>query len=182
MMDIFMTHVSRLDTTQPKIDLNTCSLVQKLVYSQHKRDMNLDALKRSYHAMEFLSGTTANHLWVQNAKFYDIVNHLFEIFLPNSNGNFNHFFKIFQHLIRRHPCDMLDVVIIRNDASILFDSMLPYLRESSIMDAILGLIFVRDINPETKEEREKCHLKLQELGFLEWTIQAMQLKGLFNYI
>lgn len=177
-MGIFMTHVSRLDTNQEKVDLDKCSLQEQLDYSQHKRDMeDMDALKRSYHAMELLSGTTANHLWVQNAKFHDIVNHLFEVFLPNSNGNFNHFFKIFQRLIRRHPCDMLNVVIMRNNASILFNYMLPYLTESSIMDAILSLIFVRDINTETKEAREKCHVYLQELGFLEWIIESMQIKG-----
>ncbi|GAA5797864.1 hypothetical protein HPULCUR_003260 [Helicostylum pulchrum] len=183
MMDIFMTHVSRLDTSKPAVDLDRCSFEEKIRYSNHKRDLDdIDALKRSYHAMEFLSGTTANHLWVQNAKFYDIVNHLFEVFLPNSNGNFNHFFKIFQHLIRRHPCDMLDVVIMRNNASILFNYLLPYLTESSIMDAILGLIFVRDINPETKEDREKCHTKLQELGFLEWIVDATKLKEFPEYV
>lgn len=73
MMDIFMTHVSRLDLQQPKIELEHVSFEKKLEYSHHERDVeDLDALKRSYHAMEFLSGTTANHLWVQNAKFYDI--------------------------------------------------------------------------------------------------------------
>lgn len=73
MMDIFMTHVSRLDLEQERVDLETCDFDTKLMYAKHKRDFNdIDALKRSYHAMEFLSGTTANHLWVQNAKYYDI--------------------------------------------------------------------------------------------------------------
>jgi hypothetical protein len=115
------------------------------------------------------------------------VNHLFEVFLPNSNGNFNHFLKIFQHLVRRHPCDMLDFVIIRDNGSILFNYMLPYLTESTVMDAIINLIFVRDINPETKEDREKSHEKLCDLGFLEWIIHSMQLttgkkKPLSKYI
>ncbi|KAI7888218.1 regulator of Vps4 activity in the MVB pathway-domain-containing protein [Mucor mucedo] len=177
MMDIFMTHVTRLDPNGPKVDLDQCSLEEQLAYSEHVRDVeDLEATKRSYHAMELLSGTTANHLWVQNAKFHDIVTHLFQVFLPNSHGNFNHFFKIFQRLIRRHPCDMLNVVILRNKASILFNYMLPYLTESSITDAILSLIFVRDINTETKEAREKSHAYLQELGFLEWIIQSMQIK------
>ncbi|KAI8095106.1 regulator of Vps4 activity in the MVB pathway-domain-containing protein [Gilbertella persicaria] len=183
MMDIFMTHVSRLDLQADKIELEKCSVEQKLKYSKHKRDMeDMAALKRSYHAMEFLSGTTANHLWVQNAKFYDIVNHLFEVFLPNSHGNFNHFFKIFQHLVRRHPCDMLDFVILRNNASIVFHYMLPYLTEGSVMDALLTLLFVRDINPETKEQREKSHERLYELGFLEWMVKAMQLKSHPDYV
>lgn len=68
-----MTHVSRLDLEQEKVDLEACDFEAKLKYSKHKRDFDdMDALKRSYHAMELLSGTTANHLWVQNAKFYDI--------------------------------------------------------------------------------------------------------------
>lgn len=183
MMDIFMTHVSRLDNSQDSVDLEECTLEQQLEYAQHKRDMHdMDALKRSYHAMELLSGTTANHLWVQNAKFHDIVNHLFKVFLPNSHGNFNHFFKILQRLIRRHPCDMLNVVIMRNKASVLFNYMMPYLTESCIMDAILSLIFVRDINTETKEAREKSHAHLQELGFLEWIIQAIQMKGHSEFV
>ncbi|CEP06908.1 hypothetical protein [Parasitella parasitica] len=183
MMDIFMTHVSRLDVGQEKVDLETCDFETKLMHSKHKRSFDdMDALKRSYHAMELLSGTTANHLWVQNAKFYDIVNHLFEMFLPNSHGNFNHFFKIFQHLVRRHPCDMLEFVIMRNDASILFNYMLPYLTESSVMDSILSLIFVRDINPETKLEREKSHEKMYHLGFLEWIVSKMQTKEHPEYV
>lgn len=72
-MDIFMTHVTRLDTSQDTIDLANITPMERLKYAQHERDMeDMDALKRSYHAMEFLSGTTANHLWVQNAKFQDI--------------------------------------------------------------------------------------------------------------
>jgi hypothetical protein len=73
MMDIFMTHVSRLDTSKAMIDLKSISFEEKLNYSQHERDLeDMDALKRSYHAMEFLSGTTANHLWVQNTKLDNI--------------------------------------------------------------------------------------------------------------
>lgn len=103
------------------------------------------------------------------------------MFLPNSHGNFNHFFKIFQHLVRRHPCDMLEFVIIRDDASVIFNYMLPYLTESSVMDSILSLIFVRDINPETKQDREKSHEKLYQLGFLEWIVSKMQMKGLLIF-
>ncbi len=153
MMELLMTHITRLDSTQESIELNKCSLESKLKHALHTRDTeNVEALKRSYHAMEILSGTTANHLWIQNAKFHTIgktlfmiytiymidnklslVNHLFDLFLPNSQGNFNHFYRIFQHFIRRYPCDMLEFVILSNDATILFDSMLqiPKLANSS---------------------------------------------------
>lgn len=73
MMDILMSHVSRLDESEAHIELKECNLSEKIEYSKHERDTNdLDAMKRSYHAMELLSGTTANHLWVQNSKFYTI--------------------------------------------------------------------------------------------------------------
>ncbi|KAI8881124.1 hypothetical protein K501DRAFT_189620 [Backusella circina FSU 941] len=179
MMDILMSHVSRLNPTamSEDIDLKDCHLSEKIEYTQHERDItDLDAMKRSYHAMELLSGTTANHLWVQNSKFYTIVQHLSDMFLPNSNGNFHHFFKIFQHMARRNPCDMLDFVILRNNATILFDYMLPYIKEGPVMEAVLNLVFVRDINPETKAQRETAHKELQKLGFLEWMIEAIQLK------
>ena len=73
MMDICMTHITRLDLTKELIDLSKCTLEDKLRHATHERDMkDIEALKRSYHAMELLSGTTANHLWVQNSKFYTI--------------------------------------------------------------------------------------------------------------
>lgn len=72
---------------------------------------------------------------------------------------------------------MLEFVILRDNAAILFHYMLPYITESPIMDSILGLIFVRDINPETRGQRERCHTRLQELQFLEWIFQAMQMTG-----
>ncbi|CAO3680826.1 unnamed protein product [Rhizopus stolonifer] len=185
MMDILMTHITRLDVVQEhdSVDLTSCTLEEKFKYATHTRDAeDLDALKRSYHAMEFLSGTSANHLWIQNSKFYTIVNHLFNIFSPNSHGNFNHFYRIFQHFTRRYPCDMLDYVISANNASILFDFMLPYLTESAVTDSILGLIFVHDINPETKEKREKCHDRLHELKLLEWIFQVIQMPDSPNYV
>ncbi|RCH79397.1 hypothetical protein CU098_001728 [Rhizopus stolonifer] len=77
---------------------------------------------------------------------------------------------------------MLDFVILRNNASIVFHYMLPYLTEGSVMDALLTLLFVRDINPETKEQREKSHERLYELGFLEWMVKAMQLKSHPDYV
>ncbi|KAI8372101.1 hypothetical protein BD560DRAFT_102405 [Blakeslea trispora] len=184
MMDIFMTHISRLDPTMETVELENCTIEEKLMHSCHPRDMqDIEATKRSYHAMELLSGTTANHLWVQNAKFYDIVNHLFNVFLPNSHGNLNHFFRIFQHLVRRHPCDMLDVVVLRNHAGILFHNMLPYLTQPPIMESLLHLIFVRDVNTETKEQRLACYEQLYSLGLLEWLVKVMQqLKQYPDYV
>ncbi|KAG1101019.1 hypothetical protein G6F42_017570 [Rhizopus arrhizus] len=50
------------------------------------------------------------------------------------------------------------------------------------MDSILSLIFVRDINPETKQDREKSHERLYQLGFLEWIVSKMQMKEHPEYV
>ncbi|KAF7731658.1 hypothetical protein EC973_008828 [Apophysomyces ossiformis] len=176
MMDIFMSHITRLDGSSD-IDLKTLSLSEQLTYAVHPRDNeDLKATKRSYHAMEILCGTSANHFWVQDSRFSIIASHLFEVFLPHSNGNLNHFGKIFQHFVRRHPCDMLQLIIFQNNATLFFDYMLPYITEGPVMDSVLSLIFVRDINAETREKRELSHARLQELGFLERLLDAVQVK------
>lgn len=77
---------------------------------------------------------------------------------------------------------MLDYVVLRNNATLLFDYMLPYMKEGPVMEAVLNLIFVRDINPEAKAQREAAHKELQKLGFLEWMIEAIQLKGKKKWI
>ncbi|KAI9272484.1 hypothetical protein BY458DRAFT_474320 [Sporodiniella umbellata] len=185
MMDILMTHITRLEGGEQHelVDLTKCTTLEKFKYATHKRDIKeSNAMKRSYHAMEFLSGTTANHLGIQNSKFFTIVNNLFNVFLPNSHGNFNHFFRVFQHFVRRYPQDMLEYVIMANDASILFNFMLPYLKESAVMDSILGLIFVHDINLTTKEKREQCQERLHELKLLEWIFEVMQMSDYPDYV
>ncbi|KAI8970043.1 regulator of Vps4 activity in the MVB pathway-domain-containing protein, partial [Mycotypha africana] len=184
MMDIFMSHITQLHPNdiipgtmiQPPIEeskvvhlLENSDFKTKLQLSLHPRDRHdHEAMKRSYFAMELLSGTTANHLWVQNAKLDTIVHHLFRVFYPHSHGNLHHFHRIFSHLVRRHPCELLDFVILQNKASVLFSYLLPYLHHSVVMDSILSLIFVRDINKETKKERLKSYRVLNEVGLVDW--------------
>ncbi|CAO3592213.1 unnamed protein product [Absidia cylindrospora] len=177
MMDIFMAHITRAAENEALLEQDL-DLVQLVKDAQHERDReDMSALKRSYHAMEILCGTSANHFWVQDTKFDVIITRLFDIFSPTSQGNFNHFAKIFQHFIRRHPCDMLDLIFLQqnNKATFFFNNMLPYIHESPVMDSVLALLFVRDINLETKEKRELAHTRLSELGLLQWLIKAIQM-------
>ncbi|KAI8341465.1 hypothetical protein BC941DRAFT_510669 [Chlamydoabsidia padenii] len=180
MMDVFMAHITRVsDNEQDLLQKGTGDLEQLVKTVQLDRDRDdLDALKRSYHAMEILCGTSAHHFIIQDSRFKVIVTRLFDIFSPNSNGNFNHFAKIFQHFVRRHPVDMLDLLFLQNDkATLFFDSMLPHIQESAVADSVLAIVFVRDINVETKEKRELAHTRLSELGLLQWLTKAIQLKN-----
>ncbi|CAO3612715.1 unnamed protein product [Cunninghamella echinulata] len=183
MMEIFMTHITRLKEESDDTQLNTQDLEQLINNAKRKRDHeDNDALIRSYHAMEILSGSSANDFWIQDVKFDIIMSKLFDIFLPTSDGNLNHFGKILQHLIRRYPSETLDFIILQDDrATLFFDYLLPYITEGAVMDTIVSLLFVRDINSEAKKKREQSHSKLCELGILQWLVKSIQLKSDTTY-
>lgn len=70
-MDIFMSHISRLKEEQDSA--LSPSLSDRINYAGYKRDTDdFEATKRSYHAMELLCGTSANHYWVQDSCFQTI--------------------------------------------------------------------------------------------------------------
>lgn len=89
-MDIFMSHISRLKEEQ---DLDISSLSDRIKYAAHKRDTDdFEATKRSYHAMELLCGTSANHYWVQDSCFQTIGNWVLFICMDDTetlNWSFN---------------------------------------------------------------------------------------------
>ncbi|KAI7860645.1 hypothetical protein BDC45DRAFT_562851 [Circinella umbellata] len=177
MMDVFMSHINRLEETDNNnaIDLHSLSLETKVRLAKHHRDLNnMEALKLSAHATELLCGTSANHHQLMNERFDIIVSRLMETLLPNSIGHLCHFGRVFQQLTRRHMSAMLDYIILDNDASMLFDYMLPYLNQGPVSDALLSLLFFHDTDKEAQEKRIKCYKKLRELGFLEWFMDVIQ--------
>ncbi|KAI9313060.1 hypothetical protein BX666DRAFT_1979135 [Dichotomocladium elegans] len=174
-MDILMAHVSRLDPKQKHLDLSKCDLDKQIEYASRPRDTHdLEATKRSYHAMELLCGTSANHYYVQDSCFNIIVKNLFDTLLPSSSGNLNHFGKIFQHFVRRHPCDMIDFVIVQDNATRFFDLMLPLLANPPIADAILSIIFLRETNADARSKRTESFKLLSKRGLLQWFIVASE--------
>ncbi|KAI8335041.1 hypothetical protein BC941DRAFT_472337 [Chlamydoabsidia padenii] len=168
-MQLFMAYITRLKGNNPP----TQDLSSRVKEAQHERDRDdLDAMKRSYHAMEILTGTSTYHFKIQDTRFESIITSLFDIFSPASHGNFNHFAKIFQHLVRRHPADMLDFLFLQPN-SLFFDCMLPHIHSSAVVDSILAILFVNDINMETKDKRQTAHQKLSDLGLLPWLVKAI---------
>lgn len=66
-----MSHITRLEeaSSSQEIDLRSISLAEKVRYAAHTRDVqDVLAVKRSYHAMELLCGTSINHYRVQDAR------------------------------------------------------------------------------------------------------------------
>lgn len=74
-----MSHISRLKEEEQDSALSSSSspssLSDRINYAGYKRDTDdFEATKRSYHAMELLCGTSANHYWVQDSCFQTIGN------------------------------------------------------------------------------------------------------------
>lgn len=113
----------------------------------------------------------------ENAQLSHVVTTLFDIFLPNSNGNLNHFGKIFETLLRRHPGPVLDMMVIERRATRLIDQMLPYICESPVQVAMLALLFFPTVQHDMKIKRQECYSRLQEMGFLEKVLGFLELKG-----
>ncbi|ORY96243.1 hypothetical protein BCR43DRAFT_491331 [Syncephalastrum racemosum] len=188
-MDIFMSHMTCFDEKETDVkptpdELGRLSLVEKLQLASRSRKWDdAKAIERSYHAMELLCGTSSNHYRVQDTCLDTIVDHLFSILLPNSNGNFNHFGKVFQHFVRRHPVEMLERVIMRNNATYLFDYLLPNANEGAITESILVLLTA----PSTKDvvalaKRRAAFERLDELDFIKILLEAFHLRGFSAYV
>ncbi|KAI7868965.1 hypothetical protein BDF14DRAFT_1789889 [Spinellus fusiger] len=177
MMKIFMAHVTRHTEESLSINIPALSLSDKISFAHRLRDRkDTKATKRSYHAMELLTGTTSNHHWMQDSCFRPIITNLLKIFLPHADGNFHHFRKIFLHFVRRHPCDMLDYIVWQNNSTRVFDSIMPFIAHTPVADALLGLLFVRDVNSETEKKRQKAFAQLKTLEWVEWLIEAIHRK------
>lgn len=101
-----------------------------------------------------------------------------DVFLPNSGGNLNHFAKIFQHLIRRNSWEMLQELLLQDNAGKFMHYMLPYLSYGQISDSIIALLFLPDMSTETREKQREAYSRLYEEGFLQWFLHAIQLEGI----
>jgi hypothetical protein len=110
---------------------------------------------------------------------------LFSSFQPNSHAELNHVCKIMMDMIQVDCYNMLELTIMKDNASRLFDLMLPYLTHNGVVDVILRLLF-RTALPSDSSQRDvdskrvECHITLQKLGFLEWLTKAMQMEGRFE--
>lgn len=64
-----MSHITLLQPADEKTDLCQLSLLDKARYAKHDRCMDIEAMKRSYHAMELLCGSSPNHNLIQDTHF-----------------------------------------------------------------------------------------------------------------
>ncbi len=121
---------------------------------------------------------------------------MFDIFQPNSNGNFYHFEKLVEYFLMRHPVQFLDTVLlagpekslpledchsascssVEKPKPLIFQSI-PYLYESPVMSAVIKILTWRSIDDAPSNQLQKHRLEdlLQEdfldLLWDEWLVE-----------
>jgi len=136
---------------------------------------NMAIVKRSYNAMELLSGNSKSLGRLLQAKFKNIVIKLFEIFSYNSNGNFHHFRKLFESLLRFKPIEILDLILFpREGQPPLVLSMLEFLDESPVSAALGTILFfpMRLTVTESERKRKLSHF-LSTFQFIKQIVIRM---------
>jgi len=117
-------------------------------------------LKRSYNVMEALSGNSKSLGRLLQSKFKILVTKLFDIFEYNSNGNFHHFRKLFESLLRFKPIEVLDLILLpREESPPMVLSLLQFLDESPVSAALGTILFfpMRLTVTESERKRKLAH-------------------------
>jgi hypothetical protein len=129
-------------------------------------------MKRSYNAFKVLTSYSILNTVTENAKF--IGKELLKIFHPKSEGNFNHFKPLWNHLIK----------ITHGEIALLLTSddeykeppiyqMLRYIHEPAITSSLISTIFLFDAEPDLQVE---LFTKLQEMEFIETLLTMLDMK------
>eukprot|EP00833_Pecoramyces_ruminatium_P016283 jgi/Orpsp1_1/1190315/evm.model.d7180000078202.1 len=133
------------------------------VYRERDRD-NIEAMKRSYNVMEILCSRSEYSDKLMKERAFIIGSCLLNVFLPNSDGNMNHFKKTWEYLIGLNKSAFVDLLISPDYLSHAFFDMLRYIHESAVMTALVKTIFSDFYSPEAQM---KIYDHLNELDFLE---------------
>ncbi|KAG0313922.1 hypothetical protein BGZ99_008497 [Dissophora globulifera] len=108
-------------------------------------DLNL--MKRSYTAMNFLTRSDVYNEFILSSSHQAIVRDLFKIFRPESNGNFYHFQKVFETILRKFRAQTMATLFEDSDAEtglsktpLIFD-MLPFLDQPPVALSLIRVLF-----------------------------------------
>ncbi|KAL1922861.1 uncharacterized protein VTP21DRAFT_9237 [Calcarisporiella thermophila] len=176
-MEIVMSHVTRVPHNSPPHTFEIGDGDGIIRADLRERDrVDLEATKRSYHAMELLCSSASLNVKLTNETFSTILKCLFDIFHPRSEGNFNHFARIFDFLLKRRPSTVMDFVVLDHLTSPRIMQMLPYAHEPAVNASILNLLFFATSDISDKRKRFECHERLYEIGFLEKIIKSLKSK------
>ncbi|ORX51138.1 hypothetical protein BCR36DRAFT_326225 [Piromyces finnis] len=124
-------------------------------------------MKRSYNAFKVLTSSSVIKVVAENARF--IGKELLKIFHPKSEGNFNHFKPLWNHLIEITHGDIALLLTSDEFKEQPIYQMLRYIHEPAITSALISTIFLFDAKPGLQVE---LFTRLQEVELIE-TLLAM---------
>ncbi|KAF9978244.1 hypothetical protein BGZ65_007073, partial [Modicella reniformis] len=108
---------------------------------------NLDLMKKSYTAMNVLIRNDVYNEFVLSSAHQSIVKELFKIFRPESNGNFYHFQKVFETILKKFRPQIMATLFEDVDSEsglakvpMIFD-MLPFLDQGPVALSMIRILF-----------------------------------------
>jgi len=128
-------------------------------------------MKRSYNAFRVLTSSSILDIVVDNAKF--IGKELLKIFHQKSEGNFNHFKPLWNHLIEYTHGEIALLLTSDEYKEPPIYQMLRYIHEPAITSSLISTIFLFDARPGLQIELFK---KLQEMEFIETLLAMLDMK------
>ncbi|KAF9405201.1 hypothetical protein BGZ94_003697 [Podila epigama] len=113
--------------------------------SRDYSDLNL--MKKSYTAMNFLVRNDMYNEFILSNSHQQIVKELFKIFRPESNGNFHHFHKVFDAIMKKFRVQTMATLYEDTDSETgqpktpLILEMLPYLDQAPVSLSLMKALF-----------------------------------------
>ncbi|KAG0211044.1 hypothetical protein BGX28_008614 [Mortierella sp. GBA30] len=113
-----------------------------------KRDFSdLELMKKSYTAMNFFTRSDVYNEFILNSSHQTVVKEIFKIFKPESNGNFYHFQKVFETILKKFRAQTMITLFEDVDPEtglaktpLIFD-MLPFLDQSPVALSMIKVLF-----------------------------------------
>ncbi|KAF9584629.1 hypothetical protein BGW38_005789 [Lunasporangiospora selenospora] len=135
-------HDMDIDATQ---EAKFMSRVQQCSRKRDYSDINL--MKKSYTAMNFFTRSDVYNEFILSNNHQIIVKELFKIFRPESDGNFYHFQKVFETILKKFRSQTMTTLFEDVDAEtgesrtpLIFD-MLPFLDQSPVALSMIKVLF-----------------------------------------
>jgi len=128
-------------------------------------------MKRSYNAFKVLTSSSIINIVTENAKF--IGKELLKIFHSKSEGNFNHFKPLWNHLIELTHGEIALLLTSDEFKEQPLYQMLRYIHEPAITSSLISSIFLFDAKPGLQIELFK---KLEEMELIETLLAMLDLK------
>ncbi|KAG0040258.1 hypothetical protein BGZ82_004262 [Podila clonocystis] len=155
--------------------------MRRVEHCRRKRDYSdLNLMKKSYTAMNFFVRNDMYNEFILSNGHQMIVKELFKIFRPESNGNFHHFHKVFEMILKKFRLQTMSTLFEDADSETgvprtpLIFEMLPFLDQPPVALALTKVLFPTYIYGFS-EKIQEYYRTLQSGHFLEMLLAMVTL-------